>query len=53
MYEHLSWFSDARGASVVALPFELEELIAGWSGLRSAMRKTVPDAFSRDEWAYR
>jgi hypothetical protein len=52
MYEHLLWFSDARGSSVVALPFELEELIAGWASLRSAMRKTVPDAFSRDEWAY-
>jgi hypothetical protein len=38
---------------VLALPFEIEALLAGWSRLRSVMVKNIPEeAFSRDEWAY-
>jgi hypothetical protein len=37
----------------LALPFEIEALLAGWSRLRSVMVRNIPEeAFSRDEWAY-
>jgi hypothetical protein len=49
---HLHFFESDGGATAVALPFPLDEIIEGWESLRKAMRKTVPDAFSRDEWAY-
>ena len=52
MCKHLHRFSSFRGAVVVSLPFDLDELIGAWSGLRSSMRKAVPNEFSRDEWAY-
>jgi len=52
MSEHLAWFEDARGTACVALPFELEEVLADWSALRSRMARELPDAFQRDEWAY-
>jgi len=52
MCSRLHWFSRSQHLSVVALPFNLPELIADWDSLRSAMRRTTPDAFQRDEWAY-
>jgi hypothetical protein len=52
MYDHLHFFESEGGATAVALPFLLDEIIEAWEGLRKSMRKMVPDAFSRDEWAY-
>jgi len=52
MSKHLHRFASSRGAVVVALPFHLDEFISDWAGLRTPMRKSVPDDFSRDEWAY-
>jgi hypothetical protein len=52
MYSHLHWFGAEGVSRVVALPFDLNRLLAEWAGLRAAMRRHKPDAFSRDEWAY-
>ena len=38
--------------SLLALPFEIDELIAGWSSLRPKMISAMPQSFRRDEWAY-
>lgn len=48
----LHWFGHGDDQTAVALPFELEALIADWAGLRRRMVREVPAAFSRDEWAY-
>jgi hypothetical protein len=45
-------FRGTQGTVQIALPFELNSLLDGWSKVRSAMLKEVPEAFSRDEWAY-
>lgn len=45
-------FRGTSGAVQVALPFDLSSVIADWGRIRSAMLKEVPDAFTRDEWAY-
>jgi hypothetical protein len=37
---------------VVALPFELEQWIADWQAVRREMLRSVPEPFTRDEWAY-
>jgi hypothetical protein len=37
---------------VVALPFELDEVVRTWSSLRSLMIRHRPPDFERDEWAY-
>lgn len=44
----------AMGArrTAVALPFVLEELLDGWAVVRRAMRASVPEPFTREEWAY-
>jgi len=52
MYSHLHRFRSQAVVRAVALPFDIEELIAAWSALRGAMRRELPAAFSRDEWAY-
>ncbi len=52
MCEPLSYFESAFGRTALALPFSHSQIIAEWSGLRGAMRGTVPAGFSRDEWAY-
>jgi len=48
----LHWFRSEGVSRVVALPFDLDAVVAGWAGLRSAMWRHKPDAFNRDEWAY-
>lgn len=40
------------GANVVALGFDLDRRLADWSALRLKMVSRVPEAFTRDEWAY-
>ncbi|MGD0361042.1 MAG: acyl-CoA reductase [Bryobacteraceae bacterium] len=52
MCDSLSYFQSAFGCTALALPFSHPQIIAEWSGLRGAMRRTVPAEFSRDEWAY-
>jgi hypothetical protein len=52
MSSRLHWFRGETGLRVVALPFDLDALVEAWAGLRGAMRRGKPDAFSRDEWAY-
>ena len=34
------------------LPFDLDEVVEDWSRLRPIMARQVPEAFTRDEWAY-
>jgi hypothetical protein len=48
MSEHLINF----GENVVALSYDLDERLSQWDGLRLAMVRSVPAAFTRDEWAY-
>ena len=45
-------FRGPHGSVRVALPFDLDAQIAGWSRIRAAMLKRVPAEFTRDEWAY-
>jgi hypothetical protein len=52
MSEQLHHFGPPAHRTGVALPFELTELVAQWSGLRRKMVRDVPVAFTRDEWAY-
>lgn len=40
------------GCSAVCLPFELDDVVEDWSRLRPIMARQVPEAFTRDEWAY-
>jgi hypothetical protein len=52
MCDSLTFFESAFGRTGLALPFSPPQVIADWGALRSAMRKSVPAEFSRDEWAY-
>lgn len=48
MSDHVEAFTRGR----VCLPFDPAPLIEAWDGLRGKAVRRVPDAFSRDEWAY-
>jgi hypothetical protein len=52
MSERLHCFRSTHCSTVVALPFDMEEMIDGWQALRSRMAKQLPQGFERDEWAY-
>ncbi len=53
MSEHLQGFSGSDGGGVaVALPLSPHLLIEDWASLQSSMVKTMPESFTRDEWAY-
>ena len=36
----------------LALPFDLDELLADWASLRVPMTRAIAPGFERDEWAY-
>jgi hypothetical protein len=48
MSEHLISF----GSNVVALDYDLERRMEEWHALRKVMVRSMPEAFTRDEWAY-
>lgn len=52
MCEHLHYFAQPDGVLTLALPFPLEGVLRDWDGLRKQMIREVPEAFTRDEWAY-
>ena len=52
MSEKLHIFYSGERKSLVALPFQLEEVINAWNALRSVMIRNFPDEFTREEWAY-
>lgn len=53
MSEHLQGFSGSDGSGVaVSLPVSPRLLIEDWASLQSSMVKTMPETFTRDEWAY-
>jgi hypothetical protein len=52
MFKHLHFFETPQAATVVALPFPLEQFLQDWSQLRSRMAREMAPAFARDEWAY-
>jgi hypothetical protein len=52
MSEGLLVFEDASGRRAVLLPFRLDQRIGEWEGLRTAMIRSCPEPFSREEWAY-
>lgn len=52
MCEVLEFFESPFGTTAVALPHASSAIVEGWTSLRIAMRKTIPGAFTRDEWAY-
>ena len=52
MCDSFALFESARGVTALALPIPPQQTIDGWSNLRHAMRRNVPDEFRRDEWAY-
>lgn len=52
MFDYPHFFESRGSRTIVVLPFPLDEAISAWVGLCSAMRRSVPPEFSRDEWAY-
>lgn len=46
------YFISNESAAVVALPFNINEMIDNWGQLHSIMTRKIPKAFTRDEWAY-
>jgi hypothetical protein len=52
MSSRIYHFEASAGRTALALPFDLDEWIGGWDSLRHAMIRTVPEPFTRDEWAY-
>ncbi len=50
--KHIHYFRGTRETGALVLPFNMDALLADWEKVRSAMLKHVPEAFSRDEWAY-
>ena len=52
MCEHLHYFEAPSGCTAVALPFELDTMLAAWSALRTQMVRRKSASFTRDEWTY-
>lgn len=52
MCKRLHFFQTNGRSTAVAYPFDFEEIVHGWHSLRNAMVRSVPSAFTRDEWAY-
>ena len=52
MSEKIHFFATPHRCTAAVLPFDLEEWLRQWSGLRRQMVKHVPESFTRDEWAY-
>jgi hypothetical protein len=52
MFERLHQFEAPSQRTIVALPFDLEAWVAEWTALRGTMIRSVPEPFTRDEWAY-
>jgi hypothetical protein len=52
MSDRMHTFEGNGGATVVALPFDLDACIADWTAIRTRMVRERVDAFTRDEWAY-
>jgi len=52
MFEKLHFFATPHRCMAAVLPFDLEEWLQHWAGLRRKMVKQVPEPFTRDEWAY-
>jgi len=52
MSEKLHFFATPYRCTAAVLPFDLEERLQQWTGLRRKMVEQVPEPFTRDEWAY-
>lgn len=52
MSETLRFFRGPAGDVAVALPFDLDAVLADWAALRPRMARELLDGFERDEWAY-
>src|ERR1044071_410988 len=52
MSETLHFFATPHRCTVVALPFALAQVLGDWGQLRKLMVRKVPEAFTREEWAY-
>jgi len=52
MSEHLASFQGPRGTVRLTMPLDYRAAIANWTELRKAMARSLPEAFTRDEWAY-
>jgi len=52
MFDQLHFFASPRRNIAVVLPYDLEERLRQWTALRRKMVVQVPEAFTRDEWAY-
>ncbi len=52
MSDSLHFYNKSGDVVAVSLPNQTGSVIDQWSELRSAMTQTVPDSFTRDEWAY-
>lgn len=48
----LTFFETPQAAQAVALNFDLARRLDDWASFRKVMASRVPDAFTRDEWAY-
>ena len=52
MSKCFQYFRKNATSAAVLLPFDIETIIDDWCGLRKKMVRSVPAAFTRDEWAY-
>lgn len=52
MFDHPYYFRLPQGCGAAMLPFDLAEVIADWSSLRSPLVRAKPEAFRRSEWAW-
>ena len=52
MSDRVWYFDNGVTTWAVTLPLDFHEAIDDWTQLRSRMIRQVPEAFTRDEWAY-
>ena len=52
MSDRLAYFQAADGITAVTLPFDYRQAIEDWGTLRRHMVRNIPEAFTRDEWAF-
>jgi len=52
MSDAFLYTANGEGASAIAMPTPLPEIIGQWQPMRLAMARETPPEFTRDEWAY-
>ena len=52
MYNHIHYYANEGIGYALYMPFNIDKLINDWIYLQRKMVHDIPDAFTRDEWAY-